>query len=230
MTVTRNAPADQAVVSGADSVIRSVTLRVLETSVYRGPHLYSHIPMIRIQADLGRLEQSPSDSLPGFADRLMSVLPGLVEHGCSYESRGGFERRLREGTWLGHVAEHVALELQTLAGSPVSRGKTRSVKGRPGVYNILYAYKDEALGRFAGAAALRLIESLLPEELRGFQGLDRLDRELAGAASAGWLRTPPRRRCGPMPHAEPEGRPAAAAIWSAPCCPPSPPRCGRSDW
>ena len=182
MTLTRNAPADQAVVSGSDSVIRSVTLRVLETSVYRGPHLYSHIPMIRIQADLGRLEQSPSDSLPGFADRLMSVLPGLVEHGCSYESRGGFERRLREGTWLGHVAEHVALELQTLAGSPVSRGKTRSVKGRPGVYNILYAYKDEALGRFAGAAALRLIESLLPEELRGFQGLDRLDRELAGAA------------------------------------------------
>ena len=178
MSVMRTASAggaDEAAGGGA----ATRTLRVLETSVYRGPHLFSHIPMIRVQVDLGVLEERPSDSLPGFADGLMSLLPGLFGHGCSYETAGGFERRLREGTWLGHVAEHVALELQNLAGTPVTRGKTRSVKGRPGVYNILYAYRDEAVGRLAGAAALRLVESLLPEELRGFQGIARLDRELA---------------------------------------------------
>ena len=175
MTVTRGARARETVVGTRQ------TLRVLEVAVYRGPHLYSRIPMIRIQVDLGVLEAQPSDRLPGLVDGLMALLPGLVEHGCSYKAPGGFERRMREGTWLGHVAEHVALELQTLAGTPVTRGKTRSVKGRPGVYNILYAYRDEALGRAAGAAALRLVESLLPEELRGFEGLQRLDREIAAA-------------------------------------------------
>lgn len=175
MTVTRTAAARET------DVVKGHALRVLEIGVYRGPHLYSHVPMIRLQVDLGALEARPSDGLPGFVDRLMAVLPGLVEHGCSYGTPGGFERRMREGTWLGHVTEHVALELQTLAGAPVSRGKTRSVKGRPGVYNILYAYKDEVLGRSAGAAALRLVESLLPEALRGFEGLDRLDREIATA-------------------------------------------------
>src|SRR5215210_5642975 len=105
-------------------------LRVLEKGVYRGPHLYSHVPMIRLQVDLGTLEDWPSDRIPGFTDRLIALLPGLQRHGCCYGQPGGFVRRLRDGTWLGHVVEHVALELQSMVGSRVTRGKTRSVKGR----------------------------------------------------------------------------------------------------
>jgi cyanophycin synthetase len=149
-------------------------VRVLETGVYRGPHYYSHTPMIRIQLDLGRLENWPSDRIPGFAERLLALLPGLERHGCSYRRRGGFVRRLREGTWFGHVVEHVALELQSLAGDRVTRGKTRSLKGRPGVYNVMFAYRDEEVGLQAGRDALELAHALLPEELRGLEGLDRI--------------------------------------------------------
>lgn len=146
-------------------------MRVLERSVYRGPHLFSTRPMIRIQIDLRDLEHWPSDTLPGFADALLAHLPGLGLHGCSYQRPGGFVDRLREGTWLGHIIEHVALELQTLAGSRVARGKTRSVKDRPGVYNILYTYRDEAVGLAAGLAAIRLVADLLPAPLQRVEGL-----------------------------------------------------------
>ena len=139
-------------------------MRVVETSTYRGPHLYSHRPMIRVQLDLGALEAWPTHRLHGFTDRLLVALPGLERHGCCFRTPGGFVRRLREGTWLGHVIEHVALELQCLAGSEVSRGKTRSVKGRPGVYNILYVYETEGLGRAAGRAALLLHERPAAEQ------------------------------------------------------------------
>lgn len=152
-------------------------MRVLERSVYRGPHLFSTRPMIRVQVDLRDLEHWPSHKLPGFTDALLALLPGLGIHGCSYQRPGGFVERLREGTWLGHIVEHVALELQTLAGSRVTRGKTRSVKDRPGVYNILYTYRDEAVGLAAGLAAIRLVADLLPEPMRRVEGL-----QLLGAA------------------------------------------------
>jgi cyanophycin synthetase len=163
-------------------------MNVVEVGVYRGPHYYGHTPMVRIQLDLGRLEHWPTDRIEGFADALLAALPGVGRHGCSLKVRGGFERRLRDGTWLGHVAEHVALELQTLAGSRATRGKTRSVKNRPGVYNVMFAYNEERVGLAAGRIALELVDSLLPEDLRGTSGLDRiqalegefeLDRRLA---------------------------------------------------
>jgi cyanophycin synthetase len=147
---------------------------VTEVGVYRGPHYYSHTPMVRIQLDLGRLEEWPTNLIPGFTDALLARLPGVARHGCSLRVRGGFEKRLRDGTWLGHVAEHVALELQTLAGSRATRGKTRSVKGRPGVYNVMFAYNEEKVGLMAGRAALELIDSLLPPDLQGMEGLDRV--------------------------------------------------------
>jgi cyanophycin synthetase len=150
-------------------------MRVLERAVYRGPHLYSARPMIRIQLDLGELENWPTDRLPDFTRRLLALLPGLANHGCSYQRPGGFVRRLHEGTWLGHVIEHVALELQTLAGTPVTRGKTRSVKRRPGVYNILFAYRDETAGLAAGAYAIGLVASLLEPELAMVEGMRLLD-------------------------------------------------------
>lgn len=163
------------------------SLRLLETAVYRGPHLYSGRPMIRLQVNLGVLEAWPSNLTPAFNHRLLSLLPGLEGHGCSYGAPGGLRRRMEDGTWLGHVAEHVALELQSLAGHPTSRGKTRSVKGRPGVYNILFEYREEAVGLAAGHAALRLVESLLPDALRGLAGVPEADAPFDLAASVGAL-------------------------------------------
>ena len=152
----------------------SLPLTLLETSVYRGPHRFGMRPMIRLQVDLGTLEDRPSDRLPDFVERLIALLPTLERHGCSYSEPGGFIRRLRDGTWIGHVIEHVALELQTLAGSGATRGKTRSVNGRPGVYNILYAYGVAAAGLAAGAHAIRLVSELLPPDLSAPRGLERL--------------------------------------------------------
>jgi cyanophycin synthetase len=163
------------------STLRSMTepMSVLEIGVYRGPHYFSHTPFIRIMLDLGRLEDYPSDRIPGFADKLIELLPGLERHGCSLKRRGGFIQRLREGTWIGHVAEHVAIELQNMAGIRLTRGKTRSVKGKPGVYNVMFAYADDRIGRMAGRIALELVDSLLPDELRGIERLERV-YELAG--------------------------------------------------
>lgn len=149
-------------------------VEVLETGVYRGPHYYSHTPMVRIMLDLGRMEEWPSNRIHGFTDRLIEMLPGLDRHGCCFKRRGGFVRRLREGTWLGHIIEHVAIELQTMAGSRVTRGKTRSVKGRPGVYNVMFAYQHEEPALLAGRTAIELVNSLLPPDLQGIAGLDRV--------------------------------------------------------
>jgi cyanophycin synthetase len=142
-------------------------MQVLETRVYRGPNLYGYGPMIRIVLDLEELEEYPTSRIPGFTERLLELVPSLHEHGCSYGEPGGFVRRLHEGTWMGHVVEHIALELQCLAGTEVTRGKTRSVEGRPGVYNVIYSYVDERVGLEAGELALRLVRSLLPHDISG---------------------------------------------------------------
>ena len=143
-------------------------MRILERSVFVGPSLYAHFPVIRLELDLGELEQWPTGRLgPTFVDGLIAALPGLAEHGCSYREPGGFIRRMREGdgTWLGHVLEHVAIELQNVAGEDVTFGKTRSVD-KPGVYSVVYEYVQKEEGVAAGELALRLLSSLLPVELQ----------------------------------------------------------------
>ncbi len=143
-------------------------MRILERSVFVGPSLYAHFPVIRLTLDLGELEQWPTGRLgAAFVDGLIAALPGLSEHGCSFREPGGFIRRMREGdgTWLGHVLEHVAIELQNVAGEDVTFGKTRSVD-KPGVYSVVYEYAQKEEGIAAGELALRLLSSLLPEELR----------------------------------------------------------------
>ncbi len=137
-------------------------MKLLETRVYRGPSPYGYRPVIRLTLDLEELEQHPSNTIPGFVERLIGDLPSLEEHGCSYGEHGGFLRRLRDGTWFGHITEHVALELQCLAGTPVTYGKTRSA-GRDGVYHVIYSYEDEQVGRRAGDLALRYLRGILPE-------------------------------------------------------------------
>ncbi|HEX9941254.1 MAG TPA: cyanophycin synthetase, partial [Thermoanaerobaculia bacterium] len=141
-------------------------MKILETRVYRGPNLYARWPMIRLRVDLGELEHFPTGKLPGFADRLLELMPSLWQHGCSYGEDGGFVRRMKEdeGTWLGHVLEHVAIELQVLVGTPVSFGKTRSDNLPAGQYHVVYSFVEEAVGLAAGDFALRIIRHLLPPE------------------------------------------------------------------
>jgi cyanophycin synthetase len=143
-------------------------MRILDRSVYVGPSLHAHFPVIRLELDLGLLEAWPTGRLgSGFVDALAATLPGLAEHGCSYQVPGGFFRRMREdeGTWLGHVLEHVAIELQNIAGEEVTFGKTRSA-GTPGVYTVVYEYAQRDEGIAAGELGLKLLCSLLPASLR----------------------------------------------------------------
>ncbi len=143
-------------------------MRILDRSVYVGPSLYAHFPVIRLELELGELEAWPTGRLgDGFVAALAAALPGLAEHGCSYGEPGGFFRRMREGegTWLGHVLEHVAIELQNIAGEAVTFGKTRSA-GPAGVYTVVYEYAQRDEGIAAGELGLRLLGSLLPEVIR----------------------------------------------------------------
>ena len=117
-------------------------MKVLETSVYVGPSRYATFPVIRQVLDLGVLEEWPTGKLgKQYVDALLEVLPGLHEHGCSYQVPGGFVRRMREdrGTWLGHVMEHIAIEMQCIAGSDVTFGRTRST-GDFAHYNMIFEY------------------------------------------------------------------------------------------
>lgn len=152
-------------------------MQILDRSVYVGPSLYAHFPVIRLELDLGALEAWPTGRLgPEYVQGLAAALPGLAEHGCSYREPGGFLRRMREdeGTWLGHVLEHVAIELQNVAGEAVTFGKTRGA-GKPGVYTVVYEYAQRDEGVAAGDLGLRLLCSLLPESLRP-----------AGSVPEGW--------------------------------------------
>jgi cyanophycin synthetase len=136
------------------------TLRILETRVLRGPNYWAREPVVRLLVDLGVLEQFPTSKLPGFTDALVALLPTLEDHACSLGRRGGFITRLRDGTWAGHVAEHVALEFQNLAGTDVRHGKTRAA-GPVGQYNCIYEYREEQVGLEAGRMAVRLVNHLV---------------------------------------------------------------------
>ena len=143
-------------------------MKIIDRSVYVGPSLYAHFPVIRLDVELGELEEWPTGRLgPRFIDSLLASLPGLAEHGCSYGEPGGFIRRMREdgGTWLGHVMEHVAIELQQAAGAKVTFGKTRSADVR-GQYHVVFQYEQSDVGLEAGNLALTLLHSLLPTELQ----------------------------------------------------------------
>ena len=138
-------------------------LRILETRVLRGPNHWFRGPVVRMVVDLGVLEGYPTARIPGFTEALVALLPTLEEHACSLGRRGGFISRLEEGTWLGHVSEHIALELQNLAGTEVHIGKTRSA-GQTGRYNVIYEYREEQVGVEAGRIAVSLVNQLVAPE------------------------------------------------------------------
>jgi cyanophycin synthetase len=136
------------------------TLKIIETRILRGPNYWAREPVVRMVVDLGILEEFPSNKIPGFVDALVEQLPSLEDHACSLGRRGGFITRLREGTWAGHISEHIALELQNLSGTDVRHGKTRST-GEHGRYNVIYEFREETVGVEAGKIAVELVNHLV---------------------------------------------------------------------
>ncbi|HEY8599602.1 MAG TPA: cyanophycin synthetase, partial [Thermomicrobiales bacterium] len=157
-------------------------MEILETQIYRGANLWAPVPAIRFLLDIGELEERPTNTLPGFYEQLTTTLPGMIEHRCSVGRRGGFFERVKDGTWMGHVLEHTALELQTLAGQHIGYGKARTAydpQGEPrhGIYHVVFEYEQEEVGLAAGHLAKRLLESFIwPERDPDFDYRDELHR------------------------------------------------------
>ncbi len=136
-------------------------MRILDIKALRGPNYWSGYrnKLIVLRLDLEEFEQRPTDKIENFSTRLAELLPSLHQHGCSYQTPGGFLRRVEEGTWAGHVIEHLALELQTLAGMDTGYGRTRETS-HAGVYNVVFSYIEEDAGRYAARAAVQFFTNL----------------------------------------------------------------------
>ncbi len=137
-------------------------IKFLEIRYLRGPNIWTYRPVIEAIVDIGELEDFPSNTLPGFVDRLKGFLPSLIEHRCSYGERGGFLRRLEEGTWPGHILEHVSLELQNLAGMPGGFGKARQTSLR-GVYKVVIRAWHEEVTRACLEAGRELVMAAIED-------------------------------------------------------------------
>ncbi len=137
-------------------------IRLQRIRYLRGPNIWTYRPVLETWLDLGELEAWPSDKLEGFNTRLLKWLPALVEHQCGVGERGGFIQRLHEGTWLGHVLEHVVIELLNLAGMPTGFGQTRST-AKPGVYRMVFRARDERVARTALRVGHELLMSAVNE-------------------------------------------------------------------
>lgn len=137
-------------------------MRILKILTLRGPNYWSirRHKLIVMRLDLEELAEKPSNEIPGFYEGLVETLPSLEAHFCSPGCRGGFLMRVREGTMMGHIVEHVALELQELAGMPAGFGRTRETS-TPGTYQVVFEYIDEQAGRYAARAAVRLCQSIV---------------------------------------------------------------------
>ena len=124
-------------------------MKILKIQALRGPNIWSvqRKKLIQMRLDLEEMEQLPTNKINGFRTRLEALIPSLIEHRCSEGCRGGFFQRVDKGTWLGHVIEHIALEIQTLAGMDTGFGRTRETK-TPGVYNVVFSYLEENVGLF----------------------------------------------------------------------------------
>jgi len=127
----------------------------------RGPNYWSirRHKLIVMTLDLEEYEEMPTNKIDGFYERLKDKFPGMYEHRCSVGTPGGFFQRVQEGTWMGHVIEHIALELQSLAGMEVGFGRTRGF-GEEGVYSVVFSYLEERAGRYAAKASVRIAEAL----------------------------------------------------------------------
>ena len=139
-------------------------MQILEIKVLRGPNYWSvrRTKLIQMKLDLEELEQLPTNKIAGFRERLEKLFPTMIEHRCSEGVRGGFFKRVDEGTWMGHVIEHLALELQTLAGMDVGFGRTRTPEGeKEGIYYVVFNYMEEDAGVYTAKASVRIAQALV---------------------------------------------------------------------
>jgi cyanophycin synthetase len=138
-------------------------MQILEIKILRGPNYWSvrRTKLIQMKLDLEELEQKPTNTIDGFRERLEKMFPSMIEHRCSVGARGGFFQRVDEGTWMGHVIEHIALEIQTLAGMNTGFGRTRGANEKEGVYFVCFTYLEEDAGVYAAKAAVRIAEALI---------------------------------------------------------------------
>lgn len=140
-------------------------MKILKIQVLRGPNIWSvyRKKLIQMRLDLEEMEEYPTNKIPGFRERIEQMLPSLQTHRCSEKGPGGFFFRVERGTWMGHVIEHIALEIQTLAGMDTGYGRTRETK-TPGTYNVVFSYIEENAGIYAAEAAVRIAEALIKGE------------------------------------------------------------------
>src|SRR5512143_224643 len=138
-------------------------LKFVKVMSLRGPNIWTYRPVLEAWVDIGDLEDSPSNTIPGFYERLSTWLPGLIEHRCGIGERGGFLQRLREGTWPGHILEHVTLELQNLAGMQTGFGKARETSVR-GLYKVAVRSRQEQVTHAALHAARDLILAAMQDK------------------------------------------------------------------
>lgn len=140
-------------------------MKIREINALRGPNYWSirRHKLIVMILDLEEMEDRPSDKIEGFYDRLKTLLPSLNSHHCSEGHEGGFFERVKTGTWMGHITEHIALEIQTLAGMETGFGRTRGY-GEKGVYNVVFSYMEEDVGRYAAEASVKICEALINAE------------------------------------------------------------------
>jgi cyanophycin synthetase len=143
-------------------MMKKKDLGLLRVTHLRGPNIWTYRPVIEVVVDIGALEDCPSNLIPGLYERLVELLPGLVVHRCGVGEHGGFLERLREGTWAGHILEHVVLELQNLAGMRTGFGKTRGT-GETGIYKMAFRTRDEHVGRAALAAGRELLMAAIED-------------------------------------------------------------------
>ncbi|MCF6223800.1 MAG: cyanophycin synthetase [Flavobacteriaceae bacterium] len=140
-------------------------MKILNINAMRGPNYWSvrRHKLIVMVLDLEEMEEKPSNKVNGFSQRLEALFPSMYEHRCSVGTAGGFFQRVEEGTWMGHIIEHIALEIQTLAGMDVGFGRTRGY-GEHGVYSVVFSYMEEKVGRYAATASVAICEALINGE------------------------------------------------------------------
>src|SRR5947208_4335538 len=137
-------------------------MKILDIRLTNGPNYWSvrRHQLVVMTLDLEELENQPTNQIAGFFERMSGLIPSLIEHRCSENHVGGFFERVRAGTWIGHVVEHIALEIQTLSGMNTGFGRTRSA-GQKGVYHIVFSYLDAQAGKFAAETAVNIADALV---------------------------------------------------------------------
>src|SRR5690606_7192728 len=142
-----------------------IYMKILKIQALRGPNIWSvrRKKLIQMRLELEGMEQRPTNTIEGFRERIEKMFPTMYEHRCSEGVPGGFFSRVERGTWMGHVIEHIALEIQTLAGMETGFGRTRETKDS-GIYNVVFSYVEESVGEYAAEASVRIAESLISGE------------------------------------------------------------------